>query len=811
MSLSKFKDKDAFKESYQTILDTTYSKPAEECTLWEKYEALVYLINREADTARKTTKKEHNKVSDKRVYYFSMEFLIGKLLENYLLAAGIKDSVKDGLRELGIELDDLLELDPEPGLGNGGLGRLAACFLDSMASLGIAGTGMGIRYRFGLFRQKIDNGWQVAEPDAWLANGYPWEEAVPADNVEVRFGGVIDRSYKDGRMYFTHRDYTAVNATPYNINIIGQGGEKVERLKLWSASLANDTLDMDAFNRGDYSQALKQSAEIEAINCILYPDDSMGAGRKLRLMQEYFFVAAGIATIVRNYKKTYGAGKLGELSDHICIHINDTHPTLCVPELMRVLMDEEGMEWDDAWRITEKTISFTNHTVLPEAMEKWPISLMQSLLPRVYMIVEEIDRRWRERLEKVGLAGYDTLRNTAILWDGEVRMANMSIIGSHSTNGVAALHSQILKDDVFRDFYRIKPEDFGNKTNGVSHRRFLVQADPGLSELITSAIGDKWIEEPQHLEELLKFQDDSAFLERLAAVKRYNKIKLSDYLIRNGGPSIDPDSIMDVHVKRIHAYKRQLLNILKIMDLYNRLCENPFLDMEPVTFIFAGKAAQGYTFAKDVIKLINSVAEIVNSDPVISRKIKVVFAENFCVSLGQIIYPAANISEQISTAGKEASGTGNMKFMMNGAITLGTLDGANIEIKEQVGDDNIKIFGLTSEETANFYRSGGYNSYQLTQQDARLKKVTDQLVNGFFERCGTAFWTILDDLIKHNDPFFVLKDFEPYVRAWEELTAVHKDQQTWNRMSLVNIAKSGFFSSDRTIKEYANDIWNIQI
>ena len=810
MSFRRLTSKEMFKGAYLDMLNETFSKPAEECTDWEKYEALVYLIKGYSELHREDSVQKHKANKDKKVFYFSMEFLIGKLLENYLIQAKIKDLVEEGLADLGIDLQKLLDLDPDPGLGNGGLGRLAACFLDSLASMNIFATGMGIRYRFGLFKQKIEQGYQVEYPDAWLANGYPWEEAVPADNVEVRFGGVIDRSYKDGRMYFTHRDYTAVNATPYNINIIGAGGEKVERLKLWSASLAKDTLDMDAFNRGDYSQALKQSAEIEAINCILYPDDSMGAGRRLRLMQEYFFVAAGIATIIRNYKKTYGPGRLNEIPEHICIHINDTHPTLCIPELMRVLMDEEGMEWDDAWRVTENTISFTNHTVLPEALEKWPISLMQSLLPRVYMIVEEIDRRWRERLEKIGRAGYETLRSTGILWDGEVRMANMSIIGSHSTNGVAALHSQILKDDVFRDFYQIKPDDFSNKTNGVSHRRFLLQADPGLTELISSAIGDKWIRQPQYLEDLLKFKDDSAFLERLDAVKRYNKIKLSDYLIRSGGPSVDPDSIMDVHVKRIHAYKRQLLNVLKIMDLYNRLCENPFMEMEPVTFIFAGKAAQGYTFAKDVIKLINSVAQIVNSDPVISQKIKVVFAENFCVSLGQIIYPAADISEQISTAGKEASGTGNMKFMMNGAVTLGTLDGANIEIKEQVGDDNIKIFGLTSDETAEYYRHGGYNSYQLVQQDARLKKVTDQLVNGFFDRCGTAFWTILDDLIKHNDTFFVLKDFDPYVRAWEELTAQHKDKQAWNRMSLVNIAKSGYFSSDRTIKEYAEDIWNIR-
>ncbi|MBQ1712028.1 MAG: glycogen/starch/alpha-glucan family phosphorylase, partial [Firmicutes bacterium] len=499
-----------------------------------------------------------------------------------------------------------------------------------------------------------------------------------------------------------------------------------------------------------------------------------------------------------------------EMPQHVSIHINDTHPTLCVPELMRVLVDEEGLEWDDAWKITVNTVSFTNHTVLPEALEKWPISLMQSLLPRVYMIVEEIDRRWREYLDARGQGGNDTLRSTAVLWDGEVRMANLSIIGSHSVNGVAALHTQILKDDVFKDFFTIMPGNFCNKTNGVSHRRFLMEANPGLTELISSAIGDGWIRDPEKLQDLMPFRDDAAFLEKLAQIKREGKVRLSNYIKEKNEIATDPDGIFDVHVKRIHAYKRQLLGAFKVLDLYNSLKADPNRDMEPVTFIFAGKAAQGYAFAREVIKFINSIADVVNSDPEVRRKIKVVFPENFCVSLGQIIYPAADISEQISTAGKEASGTGNMKFMMNGAVTLGTLDGANIEIKEQVGDDNIKIFGLTSDEVMNYYRYGGYNAYQTANDDPRLKKITSQLVDGFFERCGTAFWTILDDLVKHNDSFFVLKDFDSYVRAWNELTAAHKDRDAWNRMSLVNIAKSGFFSSDRTIKEYAEDIWNIR-
>ena len=809
MSFHRLNNKEMFKGAYLDMLNDTFSKPAEECTKWEQYEALVYLINKNAEEAREESRQIHREKNDKKVYYFSMEFLIGKLLENYLINTGLKEVVEEGLKDLGIKLEDLYEMDPDPGLGNGGLGRLAACFMDSLASMNIYGTGMGIRYRFGLFRQKIENGYQVEYPDAWLKNGYPWETPNPADSVEVRFGGVVDRRWENGHMVFEHRDYTAVKAIPYNVNIIGQGGESVNRLKLWSASLANDTLDMEAFNRGDYSKALKQSADIEAINCILYPDDSMGEGRRLRLMQEYFFVAAGMASIIRNYKKFYGLDSWKEMPQHISIHINDTHPTLCIPEFMRILVDEEGLEWDDAWEITKGTISFTNHTVLPEALEKWHIGLMQSLLPRVYMIIEEIDRRWRDHLNNMGKGGHDILKWTAILWDGEVRMANLSIIGSHSINGVAKLHSKILMEDVFRKFYGIMPERFNNKTNGVSHRRFLVQSNPDLADLITDTVGDGWIHDMTLCEKLLEHKDDPAMIQRLAQIKRINKVRLSNYIMKNGGPAVDPDSIFDIQVKRIHAYKRQLLNAFKVLDLYNTLKNDPGLDMEPVTFIFAGKAAQGYAYAKEIIKFINSVAKVVNSDPAVNQKIKVVFIENFCVSNAQLIYPAADISEQISTAGKEASGTGNMKFMMNGAITLGTLDGANVEIKEVVGDENIKIFGLTADETAAFYMQGGYSASQTAAEDPRLTLMLNQLVNGFFSSCGTDFWGIYDAMLKHNDEYFVLKDFASYVQAWKELTAVHGDKQAWNRISLANIARSGYFSSDRSIAEYAEDIWKI--
>ena len=809
MAFSSFKDKDDFKEAYLQILNYTFSKPADECTDWEQYEALVYLIKKESEAQRASSVHRHQDKKDKKVFYFSMEFLIGKLLENYLINIGGKAIVEEGLKELGIDLQTLLEFDPDPGLGNGGLGRLAACFMDSLASMNIYSTGMGIRYRFGLFRQKIENGYQVEYPDAWLANGYPWETPAPYDAVTVRFGGVVDRHFDGGKMSFTHRDYTAVMATPYNINIIGYGGKSINRLKLWSASLANDTLDMEAFNRGDYSKALRQSSEIEAINCMLCPDDSMGEGRRLRLMQEYFFVAAGIAAIVKGYKKDYGSEAWDQMPERTCIHINDTHPTLCIPELMRVLVDEEGLEWDDAWEITTKTVSFTNHTVLPEALEKWNIPLMQSMLPRVYMIIEEIDRRWREQLEKMGCGGNDILRSTSVLWDGEVRMANLSVIGSSSVNGVAKLHSQILVKDVFSSFFNIFPERFNNKTNGVSHRRFLIQSNPDLAEFICSRIGDSWIKDMSQCEGLLKFRDDPAALEDLSRIKRINKVRLSNYIAKSGGPLTDPDSIFDIQVKRIHAYKRQLLNALKVLDLYNALLADPFREMEPVTFIFSGKAAQGYAYAKEIIKFINSVAQLVNSDPVISQKIKVVFIENFCVSNAQLIYPAADISEQISTAGKEASGTGNMKFMMNGAITLGTLDGANVEIRDVVGDGNIKIFGLTADETSAIYRNGGYNSQQTADADPRLKKMMSQLVDGTFAASGANFWGIYDAMLRHNDEYFVLKDFGPYVKAWNELTALHGNKNDWNRISLVNIAKSGCFSSDRTISEYADDIWHI--
>jgi starch phosphorylase len=804
-----FKDSKQFIDEYKNEFMRSVVEPFETSDRQEKYAALVRLICGKAARQSVVTQQRQTAKNEKRVYYFSMEFLIGRLLKNYLITLGIEDIVRDGMRELGEDLDELCACERDPGLGNGGLGRLAACFLDSMACLGIAGYGMGIRYRYGLFAQKIENGAQTEAPDDWLDNGYPWENRKIEDSMEVRFGGVVERKYCDGKMYFQHHGYQSVRAVPYDVPIIGCGGETVNMLRLWRAVPMQEEFDLAAFNRGDYSGAVRDRNEVEAITCILYPDDSNEAGKRLRLKQEYFFVAAGLASILQKYKERYGAD-WAHFAERVAVHINDTHPALCAPELIRIFIDEEGLSWDEAWDITTKTISYTNHTVLPEALERWSIDLVRTLLPRVYMIIEEIDRRYRESFDYQQPGWQECLKATAILWDGQVRMANLSVIGSHSVNGVAALHTEILKKDVLKDFYRLEPQKFNNKTNGISHRRFLIEANPGLTALLNEAIGTNWQKNPNLLTNLLALQGDGVFLWKLAEVKRANKLRLADYIKEKNGIEVDPNSVFDVQVKRIHAYKRQLLNVFKIMELYNRLHECRDTDFPPHTFIFAGKAAQGYVFAKEVIRLICSVAELVNNDPVCRDKIKVVFIENFNVSTAQLIYPAADISEQISTAGKEASGTGNMKFMFNGALTLGTLDGANIEILEQVGRENICIFGLTAEQVAEYYTKGGYWAFDECKADPRLQKITEQLVNGHFAGVGGDFWGIYDPLLRNNDEYFVLKDFAPYMDAWSSLGRLYKQTSNWQKISLMNIAKAGYFSSDRTIKEYAEDIWHIR-
>ncbi len=803
-----FAGKEDFKIAYGAKALETLAKPIDECTTFEKYEVLAYLISSTVSKVRTQTSQRHVRLQQKKVHYFSMEFLIGRLLKNYLINLEMEDIVREGLEDMGIDLDELCQCEMDPGLGNGGLGRLAACFLDSMAYLGVPGVGMGIRYRFGLFRQKFENGYQIEEPDGWLENGYPWEVKRPEDAIPVQFGGYVEQiPTADGKLQCVTKNATTILAVPYDVPIVGYGGKTVNILRLWSAEPVVQRLDLAAFNAGDYSGAMRERNEIEAITTILYPDDSTEAGRALRLKQEYFFVSAGTMDIVKNFKLNYGTN-WAIFPDKISIHTNDTHPALCVPELMRILLDDEGLEWDEAWDITRRTISYTNHTVMPEALEKWSIDLMRSLLPRVYQIIEEIDRRYCASFDRTQSDWHDRLRNTAILWDGQVHMANLSIIGAYSVNGVASLHTEILKSDTLKDFYALTPEKFYNKTNGVTHRRFLAEANPSLSHLITDAIGPEWLGNAGHLKELLPYKEDPAFLEALAKSKRENKVRFGNYVKSHMGIDIDPDSVFDIQVKRIHAYKRQLLAAFKIMHLYNVLKENPNADVVPHTFVFAGKAAAGYAFAKESIKYINSIAELVNNDPVVSKKIKVIFPENFNVSTAQLIYPAADISEQISTAGKEASGTGNMKFMFNGAVTLGTLDGANVEIREQVGDDNIFIFGLKADEVMNYYQNGGYIAFDTAQSDARLQKICDQLVDGTFLPMGRNFYGIHDALMKGNDEYFVLKDFDSYFKTWQEVSRVYQDKERWGKMSLHNIANAGFFSSDRTIRQYCDDIWH---
>jgi glycogen/starch/alpha-glucan phosphorylases len=804
-----FSNKESFKQAYLKKLMEGEGITADEATNWDKFSALVALLKEKMSYHKAMN---INSISQgKQVYYFSMEFLIGKLLLNYLVNFKIESLVREGLSELNIDLDDLLEQEADPGLGNGGLGRLAACFLDSMAFLGIEGHGNGIRYKYGLFEQKIVAGNQVEVEDNWLKNGYPWEMRKSNKAVVVKFKGDVRVEFQEGRTVFIHENYEQVLAVPYDVPIMSYDNPMyINNLRLWSAEAVSGELDLTRFNRGEFNQATSYKSEVEAISYILYPDDSSRSGRELRLKQEYFFVAAGLGSIVRSYKKKNNTKSLQEFSRRVAIHINDTHPVLCIPELMRIFIDDEGMEWDEAWNITVNTISFTNHTILPEALEKWPIDLVKNLLPRIYMIIEEIDRRFKEDLTRRFLDDQEVVHNTQIFRDGYVWMANLAIIGSSSVNGVARLHTKILENEVFKEYYRIFGYKFSNKTNGVNHRRFLLAANPRLSDLITEAIGPNWKEDAEELKKLKQFKDDHSFLEQIAKVKYENKCRLAQKVKIKQGLILDPSSIFDVHVKRVHAYKRQLLNVLKIMHLYNQAINDPQSLTGSQTFIFGGKAAPGYHYAKVVIKLINALSQKIEQDPIVSQKLKVVFIENFNVTQGELIYPAADISEQISTASKEASGTGNMKFMMNGALTLGTLDGANVEINQAVGKENIYIFGLDADQVLNYTRNGGYRPWDEYHANPDIRLCVDQLRSGFFDNLGEEFRVLYDSLLIYNDEFFVLKDFQSYVETHAKLRKLYLDQDAWNRISLINIAESGIFSSDRTIRDYADGIWKIR-
>ena len=804
-----FPDKESFKQAYLEKFAESEGKTIDEGTSWNKYHALVLLLKEKMSLCRALTNEAYAKDKEKQVYYFSMEFLIGKLLPFYLVNMEIYNLVRDGLSDLNIDLDQLLKQESDAGLGNGGLGRLAACFLDSMSFMGIKGHGNGIRYKYGLFEQKIVNGFQTEVADNWLRNGYPWETRKPDKAIVVKFKGSIRTEEQNGRLVFIHENYEPILAVPYDIPVFSYRNPfYINQLRLWSAEPLNTGFDLASFNRGDFSQAISYKSEVEAISSILYPEDSNNAGRELRLKQEYFFVAAGLGAIVQTYKKRHS--NFIEFTKWVAIHINDTHPALCIPELMRILIDEEALEWEEAWEIIVKSISYTNHTIMPEALEKWPVEMVKFLLPRIHMIIEEIDRRFKFELERKFPDQQHLWDQVVIIKEDQIRMANLAIVGSHSVNGVAQLHSEILKSQVFKGFEKIYPNKLNNKTNGVSHRRFLLAANPNLSELITEAIGPQWKKDASKLKDLESFADDSSFIEALAQVKYQNKCILAKVIKEKQGLEVNPDSLFDIQVKRIHAYKRQLLNVLKVMDIYNLICNNPDLAIEPQTFIFAGKAAPGYYYAKKVIKLINSLAEKINHDPRAKNKIQLVFLDNFNVTLAEKIYPAADISEQISTASKEASGTGNMKFMMNGAITLGTLDGANVEIQEALGDKYMKICGLRAEEIIGYVHNGGDKAWDEYHSNPRLKQIIDQLVGGFFKDSADEFRAIYDSLLLYNDEFFVLKDFNAYVESYNELVDMYKDREKWSQCSLVNIVNSGKFSSDRTIKEYAEDIWKVR-
>ena len=803
-----FQNKAEFINEYLEKFQSIHGKGVELGTNRERYEALAGLVRDLIAQRWARTNREYMERDCKQVYYFSIEYLQGRILITNLLNLNILAECEQGLSDLGISLEDLSEEEPEAGLGSGGLGRLASCFLDSMASLHIPGNGCGIRYRYGMFRQKIVDGYQAELPDPWLKNGNIWEFRRPEKAVTVKFGGQIREEDVEDKRVFRHEGYQEVLAVPYDMPVAGYHNNTVNTLRLWSAEVLPMETDEGPYSTNDYVKAMEYRRAVESISEILYPDDSRYEGRVLRLKQQYFMVSAGLQSIVRRYKKFHKS--MIDFHEKIAIHINDTHPVVVIPELMRILIDEEGMTWDNAWCVTTNAVSYTNHTVMPEAFEKWPVDVFKELLPRIHMIVYEINERWCHELWNRYPGEWDRIREMAVIADGFVHMANLAVVGSYSVNGVAKIHTEILKKSVLKRFYEYSPSKFSNKTNGITHRRWLMKANPELSGVISEAIGESWMAHATDLLRLTQWEDDPVFAEKVALVKLANKERLAAYVQRTMGVKLNPHSIFDCQVKRIHSYKRQTLNILHIMDLANRLRENPSLDITPRTFIFAGKAAPSFYQAKRTIKLINTVAAMIDADPVLNKKLKVVFLENYRVSLAEIIIPAADVSEQISTASKEASGTGNMKFMMNGAVTIGTHDGANIEIRDEVGTENFVAFGLTADEVMDYHKRGGYSARAVYDANPRIKRVVDQLVSGELPAGREEFADLYDCLLLHNDEFFVLEDFETYAAAQEQIDLLYKDVSRWRRMCIQNIAHSGEFSSDNTIWEYAVGIWQVK-
>ena len=805
-------DKETFKKDVVYNVKSIFRKTIDEATPAQVFQAVAYAVKDIIIDEWIATHKEYEKQDAKTVYYLSMEFLMGRALGNNMINICAYDEIREALDEMGIDLNAIEDQEPDPALGNGGLGRLAACFLDSLATLGYAAYGCGIRYRYGMFKQKIENGYQIEVPDEWLKDGNPFEVRRAEYATEVKFGGYVKTEWDGQRNNFVQEGYQSVLAVPYDIPVVGYGNHVVNTLRVWDAQPIN-TFSLDAFDRGDYQKAVEQENLAKNICEVLYPNDNHYAGKELRLRQQYFFISASVQRAVKKYMEKHD--DIHKFHEKVVFQLNDTHPTVAVAELMRILVDEYKLTWEEAWDITTKTCAYTNHTIMAEALEKWPIELFSRLLPRIYQIVEEINRRFVADIQAKFPGNQEMVRKMAIIYDGQVKMAHLAIAGSFSVNGVARLHTEILKNQELKEFYQMYPEKFNNKTNGITQRRFLLHGDPLLASWVTSKIGDDWITNLPHIKKLAIYADDEKCQQEFMNIKYQNKVRLAKYIKEHNGIDVDPRSIFDVQVKRMHEYKRQLMNILHVMYLYNQLKDNPNMEIVPRTFIFGGKAAAGYKRAKLTIKLINSVADVINNDRSIDGKIKVVFIEDYRVSNAEIIFAAADVSEQISTASKEASGTGNMKFMLNGALTLGTMDGANVEIVEEVGRENAFIFGMSADEVINYENNGGYNPMDIFNSDQDIRRVLMQLINGYYapndpERFRDIYNSLLNTQSSDRaDTYFILRDFRSYAEAHEKVDKAYRDEKWWAKAAITNIAGSGKFTSDRTIEEYVKDIWHL--
>ena len=806
-------NKEEFKKDIENYAKVLFRKSIKESSDQEKFQAVSYAVKDIVVDQWMATHKTYEEQDVKTVYYLSMEFLTGRALGNIIINLKGNKAIKEAVEELGMNLDVIEDQEPDAALGNGGLGRLAACFLDSLSTLGYPAYGCGIRYKYGMFKQVIENGYQIEKPDDWLKNGNPFEIKRPEYAVEVKFGGYVAmRKDEFGRDKFVQENYQSVLAVPYDLPVVGYNNNVVNTLRIWDAE-AIDTFNLDSFDKGDYQKAVEQQNLARTICEVLYPNDNHMAGKELRLKQQYFFVSASVQRAVAKYMEKHD--DIRKIYEKVCFQLNDTHPTVTVSELMRILVDDYGLEWDEAWSITNKTCAYTNHTIMSEALEKWPLELFSRLLPRIYQITEEINRRFILQIQAAYPGDNSKVEKMAIIYDGQVKMAHLAIAASFSVNGVAKLHTEILKNQELKDFYQMMPEKFNNKTNGITQRRFLLHGNPLLADWVTKKIGDDWITNLAHINELGIYADDELSRKEFMNIKYQNKVRLAKYIKEHNGVEVNPRSIFDVQVKRLHEYKRQLLNILHIMYLYNELKKNPEMDFYPRTFIFGAKASAGYHRAKSIIKLINSVGDVINNDKDIHDKIKVVFIENYRVSNAEIIFAAADVSEQISTASKEASGTGNMKFMLNGALTLGTMDGANVEIVDEVGEENAFIFGLSSDEVIAYEQNGQYNPRDIYNIDSDIRAVMTQLVDGTYASGNLdEFRDIYNSLLDGNggrpDMYFILKDFRSYADAQKRVEAAYRDEEGWARSALLNVSKSGKFTSDRTIEEYAHEIWHLE-